>query len=96
MRDWIAEGRTPATASDPLPGTNEPWRRSKARGTVSGMGTTEHVVGQLLALAGLIGATIEYIEIVGRRSVLRRVEAERLEFEASGLRGMVRVLLADT
>jgi hypothetical protein len=59
------------------------------------MGTTQHLLVQLLALAGLIGATIEYIEIVGRRANARRFAAERREFEASGLRGMVRVLLAD-
>jgi hypothetical protein len=46
---------------------------------------------QLVTLAGLIGATIEYAEIVKRRAQLRLQAAERRWFEEDGLRGLVRV-----
>jgi hypothetical protein len=59
------------------------------------MGTNDLLLAQLLSLVGLLGATIEYIEIIGRRVVMRRVDAAQRALEASALPGMVRVLLAD-
>jgi hypothetical protein len=59
------------------------------------MGTNDLLLAQLLSLVGLLGATIEYMEIIGRRARGRRVEAEQRAVEASGLPGMVRVFLAD-
>ena len=59
------------------------------------MGVTQLLLAQLLAIAGLIGGTIEYVEIIQRRAELRRIEADRLADEASGLRGMVRVFLVE-
>jgi len=59
------------------------------------MGATNLLLAQLLALAGLIGGTIEYCEIVRRRATLRFAERERLAFQAAGLNGLVRVFLAD-
>lgn len=50
---------------------------------------------QLLSLAGLIAATIEYGEIVRRRARYRALEAEQLALQDAGLRGVVRVFLAD-
>ena len=55
---------------------------------------------QVLALVGLIGATIEYCEIVRRRSlhralVSRMAADEERAIEEAGLRGLVRVFLAD-
>jgi hypothetical protein len=55
-----------------------------------------HTLAQLLSLAALIGATIEYAEVIKRR-VKRRAEArERAAFQDGGLNGLVRVFLADT
>lgn len=48
---------------------------------------------QLVVTAGLIGATIEYAEIVKRRVQLRLEAAERAWFEEDGLRGLVRVFV---
>ena len=62
---------------------------------VSAMGVTHLLLAHLLALAGLIGGTVEYCEIIQRRAELRRLEADRRAAEASGLRGMVRVFLAE-
>ena len=59
------------------------------------MGATQLLLGQLLSLAGLIGGAIEYCEIIRRRAGLRRLEAERLAAQEAGLRGMVRVFLAE-
>jgi hypothetical protein len=59
------------------------------------MGMNDLLLAQLLSLAGLLGATIEYMEIIGRRAIERRAEAEQRVLEASALPGMVRVLLAD-
>jgi hypothetical protein len=53
------------------------------------------LLGQLVAFVALLAATIEYMEIIGRRVKGRRVEAEQRAVEASGLPGMVRVFLAD-
>lgn len=59
------------------------------------MGTTQLLLAQLLTLAGLIGGTIEYCEIIQRRAARRRLEADRRASEDAGLRGMVRVFLAE-
>ena len=53
------------------------------------------ILAKLLSLACLLGATIEYIEIVKRRIQLRRAAAEREEGAEIGLRGLVRVLLVE-
>ena len=53
------------------------------------------LLAQSLALAGLVGATIEYCEIIQRRARARRVDVDRRAAEASGLVGMVRVFLTD-
>ena len=52
---------------------------------------TQTLLTQLVTLAGLIGGTIEYAEIVKRRAQLRLQVAERKWFEEDGLRGLVRV-----
>jgi hypothetical protein len=63
---------------------------------VQDMAADTHTLAQLLALAALIGATIEYMEVIKRR-VKRRAEArERAALQDVGLKGLVRVLLADT
>ena len=54
-----------------------------------------HLLGQLLATAGLIGATIEYAEILKRRGISRRAAAIREESADLGLQGLVRVLLVE-
>ena len=51
---------------------------------------------QLLSLATLMAATCEYVEIVRQRKTRRRADCERLDSEAAGLRGLVRVFLADS
>ena len=62
---------------------------------VSVMGVTHLFLAHLLALAGLIGGTVEYCEIIQRRAEQRRLDADRRAAEASGLRGLVRVFLAE-
>ena len=52
---------------------------------------TNALLVQLVTVAGLIGATIEYAEIVKRRTQLRLQAAERAWFEEDGLRGLVRL-----
>jgi hypothetical protein len=59
------------------------------------MQTEAHTLAQLLAMSGLIGATIEYVEILKRRTAARRVTAEREASAELGLQGLVRVLLVD-
>ena len=54
-----------------------------------------HLLLAQSALAGLIGGTIEYSEIIQRRARARRVEVDRRAAEASGLVGMVRSFLTD-
>jgi hypothetical protein len=58
------------------------------------MQPTAQLLGQLIAIAALLGATIEYIEILRRRRSARRAAAERSASEEAGLRGLVRVLLS--
>ena len=55
---------------------------------------TNALLVQLVTTAGLIGATIEYAEIIKRRALLRLQVAERALFEEDGLRGLVRVFEA--
>lgn len=57
------------------------------------MGATNLLMAQLLTMAGLIGGTIEYCEILKRRAAARRSKQERLASQASGLHGLVRVFL---
>jgi hypothetical protein len=52
-------------------------------------------LARLLSLAALLAATIEYAEIVKRRGLVRAYVTERARFEGDGLRGLVRVFLAD-
>jgi hypothetical protein len=52
-------------------------------------------LARLVSLAALIGATIEYAEILRRRGVVRSLERQRAEFEGEGLKGLVRVLLTE-
>jgi hypothetical protein len=59
------------------------------------MHTEASTLAQLLATSGLIGATIEYVEILKRRTAARRVIAEREASAELGLQGLVRVLLVD-
>ncbi len=58
------------------------------------MDPSQHALASLLVLAGLIGGTIEYIEIVRRREHRRRLAAEDQLMADSGLRGLVRLFEA--
>jgi hypothetical protein len=49
----------------------------------------------LLTLAALIGATIEYAEMIRRRGERRRALAELDLVHESGLRGLVRLFASD-
>ena len=60
------------------------------------MHPTPHDLAQLLSLTALLGATIEYAEIIKRRGLVRRADALRTESADLGLRGLVRVFLADS
>ncbi|HET6650597.1 MAG TPA: hypothetical protein VFU44_00260 [Candidatus Limnocylindria bacterium] len=53
------------------------------------------LASQLLSFAALVAATVEYREILRRRVVTRRQEAEQRAAYDAGLRGMVRVFLAE-
>jgi hypothetical protein len=53
--------------------------------------STQHALASLLALAGLIGGTIEYIEIIRRREHRRQLAADSRLMADSGLRGLVRL-----
>ena len=59
-----------------------------------GMPADPLLLVQLLTLAGLTAGTAEYSAII-RRRVERQRLAERRLVEATGLQGLVRVLLAD-
>jgi hypothetical protein len=56
------------------------------------MATTNLLMAELLTLAGLIGGTIEYCEIIKRRAGARNLERVS---QASGLVGLVRVFLTE-
>ena len=51
------------------------------------------LLAQAISLAALIAATIEYARLIAQRAVTRRLAADRLLDEESGLRGLVRVTL---
>lgn len=53
------------------------------------------VASHILSFAALIAATIEYREILRRRVVSRRQEADERAALDAGLLGMVRVFLAE-
>ena len=53
------------------------------------------LVSQVLSFVALIAATVEYREILRRRVVVRDHEAEERAAYDAGLRGMVRVFLAE-
>jgi hypothetical protein len=53
------------------------------------------LLAQLTAYAGLLAATIEYWEIVKHRVAARKRAAEIEDAADAGLRGVVRVFLAD-
>jgi hypothetical protein len=52
-------------------------------------------LASLLSLGALIGATIEYAEIIRRRARQRFEDALRKESGDFGLRGLVRVFMAE-
>ncbi|MEO8245523.1 MAG: hypothetical protein ABI622_00250 [Chloroflexota bacterium] len=54
-----------------------------------------NLLAQLLAYAALLAATIEYCELVKRRAVQRTVRLEARMAQEAGLRGLVRLFLAD-
>jgi hypothetical protein len=60
------------------------------------MSDAHHVLAQLLTLAALIAATIEYCEVIRRRRVHRAHEMEGRIAQEAGLHGLVRVLLVDS
>jgi hypothetical protein len=62
---------------------------------VVGMEPDSFTLARLVSMAGLIAATIEYAEILRRRSLVRAETRERTLIESEGLRGLVRVLLAE-
>jgi hypothetical protein len=53
------------------------------------------LVVRALTLVGLVVATVEYGLVLRRRVQGRRLAADQLLAAESGLRGLVRVLLAD-
>ena len=53
------------------------------------------LLAQLTAYAGLLAATIEYCEIVNRRVAARKRAVDIEDAAEAGLRGVVRVFLAD-
>jgi hypothetical protein len=65
------------------------------RGMVSHMSADTVLLGQLLATAALIAATTDYAEVIRRRVAGRAAARERAMFAEYGLRGLVRVLLAE-
>ena len=52
-------------------------------------------IAQFLALVALMAGTIEYCEMLQRRTVSRRFAALREEAAVSGLNGLVRMFVAD-
>ena len=60
------------------------------------MAADTHLLAQLLSLAALIAATIEYVEVIKRRVKHRAEARERAALQDVGLNGLVRVFLADT
>jgi hypothetical protein len=62
---------------------------------VAPMSDAHYLLAELLTLAALIAATIEYCEVVRRRRVQRALEMEGRIAQEAGLHGLVRVLLVD-
>lgn len=62
---------------------------------VSCMAADTVMLARLLSMAALIAATTKYAEVIKRRVVRRADARERAVFEERGLRGLVRVFLAD-
>lgn len=83
MRRWMPVGPTGHGA------------RVDGRAILLPMGAAHTLLAELLSLAGLIGGTIEYGEIIQRRARARVQEAENRAALEAGLRGMVRVFLAE-
>jgi hypothetical protein len=52
-------------------------------------------IAQFLLLVALMAATIEYCEVVQRRAMARRFSALREEAALTGLKGRVRIFIAD-
>jgi hypothetical protein len=73
------------------------------RPVVPSVATLEHaamhadafLVGQFLLLVSLMAATIEYCEVLQRRTIARRMAALTEEAARSGLGGLVRVFITD-
>ena len=62
------------------------------------MEASQLVLTELLAMVALAAATIEYGEIIQRRArrrALAEAEADQRAVQEAGLRGMVRVFLAE-
>ena len=59
------------------------------------MSDAHYTLAELLSLAALIAGTIEYCEVIRRRSVDRALEVEGRIAQEAGLHGLVRVLLVD-
>ena len=57
--------------------------------------SSNYLLAQLVGYAGLLAATIEYCEIVKRRVAERQREADSELAAEAGLRGVVRLFLAD-
>jgi len=68
------------------------WPR---REIVDAMSYANYLLAELLTLAVLIAATIEYCEVIRRRAVSRALEADGRLAQEAGLHGLVRVLLVD-
>jgi hypothetical protein len=72
-----------------------PLRRGPRGGDGWRMDAHSLTLARLLLMAALTAATAEYVEVMKRRVVQRVGARERAMFEEHGLRGLVRVLLAD-
>lgn len=55
-----------------------------------------HLLAQLLTLAGLLGGTIEYIEIIKHRQLRMQLWGQRVEDHEAALQGLVRLFLVET
>ena len=53
------------------------------------------MLARLLAMAALLAATTEYVELIKHRMMRRANARERSVLEQHGLHGLVRVFLAD-
>jgi hypothetical protein len=72
------------------------WLWPQTIGTAHGtrMGT-QYLLTQLVAYAAVLAATIEYCQIVKRRVAERQRRADNEVAADAGLRGIVRIFLAD-